>query len=304
MPTSYPTTIDSATELANLRSRISNFTHHDQLLDILTTAIVALENKLGTGTGDSLNYLRLNPGSGAPTYAEGNVYWDDQDHTLAVQTEVDGVTLQVGHEFYVRATNKTGSPLLNGQVVYVNGAQGSRPTIALAQATSALSDKTIGLATYDIADNATGYVTLQGVVHDLNTLAWAEGAEIYVSAATPGALTSTRPTAPNHAVSVGVVLRQHAINGEILVHVQEGAALSEMHDVLLTTPANNSFIQYVSANSRWENKESPALTGGTYFYLRGDATTDSSVRFSSPASGEMLIENRASGAWVSIGQFK
>jgi hypothetical protein len=44
-------------------------------------------------------------------------------------------------------------------------------------------------------------------------------------------------------------------------------------------------------------------TGGQYHYLRGDASTDGSVRFSSQSSGTMLIEKRASGAWTSIGSF-
>lgn len=45
------------------------------------------------------------------------------------------------------------------------------------------------------------------------------------------------------------------------------------------------------------------MAGAKYVYLRGDASTDGSVRFSSQSSGTMLIEKRASGAWVSIGSF-
>jgi hypothetical protein len=44
-------------------------------------------------------------------------------------------------------------------------------------------------------------------------------------------------------------------------------------------------------------------TGGQYIYLRGDASTDGSVRFSSPSAGTMLIEKRDTGSWVSIGSF-
>ena len=46
-----------------------------------------------------------------------------------------------------------------------------------------------------------------------------------------------------------------------------------------------------------------SVTGGQYIYLRGDDSTDGSVRISSQTTGTMLIENRASGSWVSIGSF-
>jgi hypothetical protein len=45
-----------------------------------------------------------------------------------------------------------------------------------------------------------------------------------------------------------------------------------------------------------------ALVGGQYLYLRGDATTDGSVRLSSQTAGELLFERRTSGNWVEIGK--
>jgi hypothetical protein len=44
-------------------------------------------------------------------------------------------------------------------------------------------------------------------------------------------------------------------------------------------------------------------TGGQYHYMRGDASTNGSVRFSSPSSGVMTIESRISGTWTEIGRF-
>jgi hypothetical protein len=40
-----------------------------------------------------------------------------------------------------------------------------------------------------------------------------------------------------------------------------------------------------------------------YVYLRGDASTNGSVRFSSPSTGIMTIESRISGTWTEIGRF-
>lgn len=197
--------------------------------------------------------LAFDTGAGAPSYGEGKLYWDNNDHTLAVMTEVNGVTVQVGQEEVVRARNQTGSTITNGQVVYVNGASGSRPTVALALATSTLSDKVIGICTYDIAHNAVGYITRGGLVRDVDTFAWAEGTELYVSDSVAGGLTSTPPVAPNHAVRVGVVLYSHSSNGIIMVHVDTGNSLNDLHDVHLSAPADKNALRYVTANTRWEN---------------------------------------------------
>lgn len=207
---------------------------------------------------DSYASLAFNTVSGAPAYGEGKLYWDNNDHTLAVMTEINGVTIQLGQEELVRARNQTGSTILNGQVVYVNGASGSRPTIALALATSVLSDKVIGICTYDIANNAVGYVTRGGLVRDVNTFAWAEGTELYVSDSVAGDLTDVPPVAPNHAVRVGVVLYSHSSNGIIMVHVDTGNSLNDLHDVYLSAPANKNALRYVTANNRWENTDQGA----------------------------------------------
>jgi len=87
-------------------------------------------------------------------HEEGCIHWDVNDKTLNIDTEQNEVAIQVGQESVVRCTNKTGSTILNGRIVYINGAQGNRPTIALAESDSeALSDSVIGVATHDINNN-------------------------------------------------------------------------------------------------------------------------------------------------------
>lgn len=44
---------------------------------------------------------------------------------------------------WVRIVNKTGVQINNGQVVYINGAQGNRPSAALAEANADASSKII-----------------------------------------------------------------------------------------------------------------------------------------------------------------
>lgn len=166
-------------------------------------------------TSVATDYIQFNASLTPPAYAEGQAYWDTDDKTLLLRTETSDVSLQVGQEMHVRATNKSGAQIDNGKVVYVDGAQGNRPTIALAEAdVQAKAEAVIGIATHDIADNATGYVTTFGLVRGLNTLGFTEGGMVYLSD-TAGAFTETPPGATSTLVKVGVVLRAHATEGII-----------------------------------------------------------------------------------------
>lgn len=165
-----------------------------------------------------LAYLNLDPTLVNPAWKEGRLFYDMDEKALSYYNEVNGVTVNLGQENYIRVTNKTGSTILNGTPVYINGAQGFRPTIALAKADAlATSESMIGVVTNDIANNGTGYATTLGLVHDLNTNAYAEGDVLYLSAATAGAFTTTRPTDANYVVRVAIVTKQHLTQGHILV---------------------------------------------------------------------------------------
>jgi hypothetical protein len=154
----------------------------------------------------------------------------------------------------VRATNKTGSTLNKGAVVRINGAQGQRPTIALAQANSGASaDGVIGILLATLANNATGLVCTAGLAKRLDTSAYTEGVKLFLSPSVAGGLTPTRPSAPDHAVAVGIVSHSSATTGSIEVNVVVGDHLEWLHDVLITTPTNGQVLKYDSATSLWVN---------------------------------------------------
>jgi hypothetical protein len=154
----------------------------------------------------------------------------------------------------VRATNKTGSTLNKGAVVRINGAQGQRPTIALAQGNSGASaDGVIGILLATLANNATGLVCTAGLAKRLDTSAYTEGVKLFLSPSVAGGLTPTRPSAPDHAVAVGIVSHSSATTGSIEVNVVVGDHLEWLHDVLITTPTNGQVLKYDSATSLWVN---------------------------------------------------
>lgn len=198
--------------------------------------------------------IQLTGGSGV----EGTMSWNDGDGTIDIALAGGQSVLQVGQEQLVRILNNTGSTLTDRQVVYITGAQGQRPTVALADADSeSASSATIGVVTETIANGDEGFVTISGVVRNINTSTWAEGAQLYLSSIA-GSLTDVKPSPPAHAVRIGWVVRQHATSGSILVHVQNGYELDELHDVLLSAVADGQMMVYDAASGLWKN--TPNLT--------------------------------------------
>lgn len=148
--------------------------------------------------------------------------------------------------------NSTGETLTKGTAVYISGATGQLPTVSKALATSdATSAQTLGLITNDLANNSNGYVTIIGLVNDLDTSAYTDGVQLYLSPTTAGALTVTKPYAPQHLVYVAVVAHAHPIHGKLIVKVQNGYEMDELHNVSAQNPNNGDILVYNSATSLW-----------------------------------------------------
>jgi hypothetical protein len=76
--------------------------------------------------------------------------------------------------------------------------------------------------------------------------------------------------------------------------------------VTLTLPAVTGTLAVTSTNT-WTGvqtyQDNIFLTGAKFIYLRGDESTDGSVRLSSAASGTAQIEARAGGSWAILTSF-
>ena len=187
----------------------------------------------------------------------------DNDTSIAttafVQQELASGTANARNlEVYVR--NQTGSTIPIGSIVYINGATGNRPTVTLAQANNdANSAQTIGFTKTAITNNGFGFVIIRGELENLDTSALTEGAQLYLSPTTAGTWTTTKPYAPSHLVYVGIVIRSHPTLGTILVSVQNGYEVAELHDSAISGLANNDLFAYESSTDLWKNKSFSAL---------------------------------------------
>jgi hypothetical protein len=159
--------------------------------------------------------------------------------------------------------NNTGSTLLKGQVVYVTGALGQKPTVALASAAAeTTSSKSFGFVKTDIPNNTEGIIVNFGFLHDVDTNAFEEGQALYLST-TPGQATNVKPSAPTHLVSLGWVVKKAGGAGSIFVQIQNGFELYELHNVSLVTSRDGQVLEYDGLTSLWKNKspdKSPVFT--------------------------------------------
>jgi hypothetical protein len=198
------------------------------------------------------------------TPATGRLYFNDGEGGLAYTLKGGNVVQEVGQSQQVLVYNGTGATLTKGQVVYSNGAQGQRPTVALALATSdATSARTLGIVAESIANGAEGWVTSLGIIENIDTSAFTAGAQLYLSGATAGGLTATKPYAPIHMVYVARCIKSNASSGRLFVTVQIGYEMDELHDVSAQSPSNNDGLFYNTSTSLWEKKSIVTALGYT-----------------------------------------
>jgi hypothetical protein len=196
--------------------------------------------------------------------AVGTMSWDDGDGVPTVQLKGGNVNLQVGTQEYARVYNDSGTTLTKGQAVYISGAQGNRVAVKLARAdVEATSFGTIGLVAETMTAGAEGFIIVSGALYKLNTTGLTAGATVYVSPTTAGAVTTTKPQAPDQLVVVGWVERVDNIVGSIYVKIDNGYELDELHDVRITSPQSGNVLIYDATTSPigvWKNAN---LTDGT-----------------------------------------
>jgi hypothetical protein len=213
-------------------------------------SVLGIGNSAGAGIID-LDYLDFDTAAAHPV-GVGELAWNSTDGTLDLGLQ-GGLKNKLGQQLVVKARNTSGSLIAKGSVVKVVGVAGGFVGINLAQANNVANSETaFGIVAEDIADSSNGFVAINGIIHGVNTNAFTEGDILYLSATSAGAITNVKPVSPAHAVVVGYVAKKSASDGHILLHVQNGYELDELHNVSITTPANGNFLEY--NGSLWVNR--------------------------------------------------
>jgi len=160
--------------------------------------------------------------------------------------------------------NETGATITKGTVVYISGSSGNKPLIQKAIANSEEgSSRTFAFIVADIPSGHNGSAVTFGELTRQNTFGYTEGVGIWLSPTVAGGWTTTKPTAPNHAVFLGNIIRSHQTQGVIEVRIQNGYELDELHDVAVLDRENNDILVYESSTSLWKAKTVSEVLGFT-----------------------------------------
>jgi len=250
------------------------------------------------------DHIALNVSPSGAGYVVGATQWNNTIGSSETLLKGGTVALKNGVDLVARVVNKvTPNTTLTKaayQAVRVSGAQGQRLAVALAQANNDNnSADTIGIVCETIATNQEGFIQTVGQLESINTTGslqgetWADGDVLYLSPTTAGAITNIKPTgATGHIVVIGYVEYAHANNGKIYVKIMNGWELDELHNVYITSPANNQGLFYDSADQLWKNETIASALGYTPFNL--PSLTSGSVLFS---DGTTIAQDNANLFW-------
>jgi hypothetical protein len=243
----------------------------------------ATVTNVGTSSAATFNF-GIPQGIAGPTGATGaGVPAGGTDGQILAKIDAVDYNTQWATAFALQVRNQvrneTGATLTKGAVVYVTGASGNKVTVSKALATGdATSAQTFAVLLENIPNNQNGYAVTSGLLENLDTSAYAAGTQVYLSPTTAGTFTPTKPSAPDHLVYVGVIERSHVNQGTMLVRIQNGYELEELHNVAIASLANNDLLAYDSATDLWKNK-----TFGTLGLLTSSTAASTYAPLASPA---------------------
>jgi hypothetical protein len=279
-------------------------------LDSVTDRGNSTTNAITVGSVTA-NYVQIDTTpSTTPTIVEGMIAWNAQEKTFDMGL-IEGVVLQVGQETHMRV--KAYEAITNGQSVMFAGVTGEHVLVRKydPSVVGFIPEWFVGVATQDLAHNALGYVTVYGVVHDVNTNAWNEGQILYANNSVAGGLTTTEPTPGTPHIIVAAVTKKSG-TGHILVRPNIRAKLDELSNVNITSPSSGQVLSYngtiwVNANpfsgsyTDLTNKPTIPTTvtiNGTSINLNGSGTVTADA---STLTGTTLKSTVVNSSLTSVG---
>ena len=169
------------------------------------------------------------------------------------------ITVGSTTELQFTGTNITGTAIAKGKAVYISGAQGNDTTIALADNSAAATMPAFGITKEEIANNSSGVVVLAGTLTGVNTVAYSEGDELFVS--TSGDLTDTKPTGTALIQKIAKVAKSAASGSLVVTGAGRTNDLPNLPDGQIWIGDSNGVPQ------------DKTLTGGTNVTITEDASS-------------------------------
>jgi hypothetical protein len=156
-----------------------------------------------TGGLSSPDFIQFDTGA-TVTEVIGRLWWGTTG-TLNVRVDSGGFTSQLNEQIMVYG--KASAAITKGQLIMKTGVVGSSGVITFGPSTAGITDGNafVGVAFENIALNDFGRVVAMGLVPNLNTSAYVDNDTLWYDPAGGGAMTATKPSAPNIKSEIGIV---------------------------------------------------------------------------------------------------
>jgi len=257
------------------------------------TGSVVLSTSPSLTTPTQASYETWTP-IAAPSYAEGELWYDSTAHALAYYNDSSTATVHIGQDLQFKVINNTGSTIANGAPVYITGTSSGQtyPNIALAKADVAGTANVAGLTNGSISNGAIGYVTAQGVIDNVNTGTFTVGQVLYLSPYSAGQLQNTVPPT-GLTVQVGIVSYVNVSTGKI--YVKQTTPLAVSASILTGQVAIANGGTGASTKAAGFNALSPMSAAGDVIY---GGTAGAGTALAIGTAGQVLTVNAGATAPV------
>lgn len=217
---------------------------------------------------------------------------------------------------YVSTTIPKGAP------VYISGYDQGKAKVLMADASSEeASSKVIGIALSSMEAGQKGSILVVsgevvGTTEDpFNTVAYTAGTKLWLGTS-PGTVTSTRPSPPNHAVFIGYVVKSNATEGAIVYQILNGYEVDELHDVSLSSLTAGDMLYYDTSVSPalWKNKKLSTLktdlglsgtnSGDQTIVLGGDLTGTGTTSITATIANNAITTAKISNSQVTYAKIQ
>jgi len=273
---------------------------------------------------DDLNGTGFVKASGTTITYDNSTYYPQPTGTTAQYITGDGTlatfpsSIASASQLTTFGRNSTGATLYRGTIVYISGATGNIPNFSKSQANGeGTSARTFGVVKDDIANNADGYIVTNGTIDNLDTRSGAtypftsdtlvDGDTVYLDPTTAGYITRTKPSAPNHLVYIGKVIRTSPTNGTIVYQIQNGYELDELHDVQIGSYVNKDVLYRDTTTNLWKNASIATVLGYTPYdasnpagYTTNVGTVTSVAALTIDSAGSDITSSVADGTTTPV----